>query len=68
MGIAVTINAYFDNVRTYLVKTASAEVAKVLAYHKAKEDFPVSMPDTLQEAEATDGIFISVLGYVDEII
>lgn len=68
MGFAVRVVAFYDHAKTYLVKTDSEEEAKVRAYHQARKDFCVCMPDSLHDAETSDDIFVSVLCYIDAVI
>ena len=68
MGFVVRIVVFYDHTKTYLVKTDSEEVAKILAYNQARKDWGVCMPETLRDAEASEDVFVHVLGYIDAVI
>lgn len=68
MGLVISISAYFDWSMTYFVQSMDETEAKEKAYKMAKQTFSCTLPDTLEEAESTDGICISVIATVEQII
>ena len=68
MGFAIRISAYLDWGMTYFVQETNEERAKQKAYRRAKETWSCVLPDTLEEAEVDDGVYIEVLGEIEQII
>ncbi len=68
MGLVIEISAYADWERTYFVQELDATEAKRKAFSMFKKTSSCYLPETLEEAEADDGIFIGVICKVEQII
>lgn len=68
MGIVIKINAYGTWECTYLVQTLNGDEAKEKAYKMFKQEVSCYLPDTLEEAENDDGIYIQILAQVEHIL
>ena len=68
MGFAVRIVAYFDWGMTYFVQETDEEKARQKAYQRAKETWSCVLPDTLEEADASDRVYVETLAKIDQII
>nr|DAQ37478.1 MAG TPA: hypothetical protein [Caudoviricetes sp.] len=68
MGFAIRITAYFDWDMTYFVQETDEERAKRKAYQRAKETWSCTLPDTLEEADASDRVYVETLGTIEQII
>ena len=63
----ISIESNGENLRV-LVITETAEIAVAKAYARAKDVFSCALPDTLEEAYASEDIAIIVDGMVDEVL
>ena len=68
MGFAVRVVAYFDWEMTYFVQETDEEKARQKAYQRAKETWSCVLPNTLEEADTSDRIYIETLAEIDQII
>ena len=68
MGFAVRIVAYFDWEMTYFVQETDEEKARQKAYRRAKETWSCVLPDTLEEADASDRVYVEALAEIGQII
>ena len=68
MGFAVCIVAYFDWEMTYFVQETDEEKARQKAYRRAKETWSCVLPDTLEEADASDRVYVEALAEIGQII
>lgn len=68
MGFVVCITAYYDWEITYFVQTWNEDIAKEKAYSFFKNTVSCYLPNTVQEAENTDGICIEVKAKIEQII
>lgn len=68
MGFAINVSAYLDWEMTYFVQETDEERARQKAYQRAKETWSCVLPDTLEEADASDRVYVETLAKVDQII
>lgn len=68
MGLVVKISAYYDWEATYFVQTLDETEAKEKAYKIFKQSMSCDIPDTLEEAENNDGIYIEIVTTIDHIL
>lgn len=68
MGLIIQISAYADWERTYFVQELDVSEAKRKAFNMFKKTTSCYLPETVEEAEAGDGIFIEVICEVEQII
>lgn len=68
MGLVIKITAYYDWKRTYFVQSLDETEAKEKAFKMFKQSSSCYLPDTLEEAEKSEGIYIEVVTEVEQII
>lgn len=68
MGLVIRISAYADWGRTYFVQELDVTKAKRMAFDMFKKTVSCYLPETAEEVEAVDGIFIEVICEVEQII
>ena len=68
MGFAINVSAYLDWEMTYFVQETDEERARRKAYQRAKETWSCVLPDTLEEADASDRVYVETLAKIDQII
>lgn len=68
MGFAIRITAYYDWDMTYFVQETDEERARRKAYQRAKETWDCVLPDTLEEADASDRFYVETLAKIEQII
>lgn len=68
MGLVVKISAYYDWEATYFVQTLDETEAKEKAYKIFKQSMSCYLPDTLEEAENNDGIYIEIVTTINHIL
>lgn len=68
MGFAINVSAYFDWEMTYFVQETDEERARRKAYQRAKETWSCVLPDTLEEADASDRVYVETLAKIEQII
>ncbi len=69
MGFAIQIGAYGGEWEaTYFVQGANESRAKKRAYEMFKETVSCAIPDTIEEAEQKNYIYIKVLATIEQII
>ena len=57
----IKISAYYDWSATYVIPKPTEEEAKQTAFHAAKSQFSCVMPDTLEEFENSDDLYMEIL-------
>ena len=57
----IKISAYYDWSATYVIPKSTEEEAKQTAFHVAKSQFSCVMPDTLEEFENSDYLYMEIL-------
>ncbi len=68
MGFAIKISAYGEWKITYFVQGANELKAKKRAFEMFKDTESCYLPETIEEAEQSDGIYIEVLATIEQII
>ncbi len=68
MGFAINVSAYLDWEMTYFVQETDEERARQKAYQRAKETWSCVLPDTLEEADASDRVYVETLAKIEQII
>lgn len=68
MGLVIKITAYHDWERTYFVQSLDETEAKEKAFKMFKQSSSCYLPDTLEEAEKCEGIYIEIVTEVEQII
>lgn len=69
MGFAIRVGAYgAEWETTYFVQGANELRAKKRAFEMFKETVSCVLPDTIEEAEQDDNIYIEVLATIEQII
>lgn len=68
MGYVIQINAYADWERTYFVQGYDETEAVRKAYDMFRGTMSCVLPDTLEEALKSNGIWIDIRACVDQII
>lgn len=68
MGFAINVSAYLDWEMTYFVQETDEERARQKAYQRAKETWSFVLPDTLEEADASDQVYVETLAKIEQII
>lgn len=57
----IKISAYYDWSATYVIPKPTEKEAKQTAFHAAKSQFSCVMPDTLEEFENSDDLYMEIL-------
>ena len=57
----IKISAYYDWSATYVIPKPTEEEAKQIAFHAAKSQFSCVLPDTLEEFENSDDLYMEIL-------
>lgn len=68
MGLVIKITAYYDWERIYFVQSLDETEAKEKAFKMFKQLVNCCLPDTLEEAEKNEGIYIEIITEVEQII
>lgn len=68
MGLVVKISAYYDWEATYFVQTLNETEAKEKAYKIFKQSMSCSLPDTLEQAENNNNIYIEIVTTIDHVL
>jgi hypothetical protein len=68
MGFAIRITAYYDWGMTYFVQETDEVRARRKAYERAKETWSCTLPDTLEEADESDRVYVETLAEIEQII
>lgn len=68
MGLVIKITAYYDWERIYFVQSLDETEAKEKVFKMFKQLASCVLPDTLEEAEKCDGIYIDIITEVEQII
>lgn len=68
MGFAIRVTAYYDWDMTYFVQETNEVRARHNAYERAKETWRCTLPDTLEEADKSDKVYVETLAEIEQII
>lgn len=68
MGLVIKISAYYDWEATYFVQTLDKQEAKEKAFKMFKQTASCFLPDTFEEADKNDNIYIEVVAEVDTVL